>query len=282
MRHCIRDRRILITGRLILMRSSLQDTKDTKDTKVMKITCAILVLIAFISIIPLGSAGTAISVHPGHAMVIEGVIAEGNLIPLGKALIDITKSADEKYVDLVINSPGGEVRTGFVFISMMEAAKKLGLHINCFVPTLAASMAFSILNHCDDRYVLDKSFLLWHRARVMLGGLGSSPITAPQAQILADDLQKLDTSILTETTEALKIKADIVEHHFEAETLHIGADLATLAPKFCTSYHDIPGIFEVMMDGHTLRNPQVDMRRMFRPGNAVYISPRILIQEISK
>lgn len=186
-------------------------------------------------------------VDSDKAMVITGVIGRGNILPLGAELIT-RAAAGDKQVDLIIDSPGGEVNTGFMFINAMEAAKSRGLHIRCFVPTMAASMAFGILVHCNDRYILDKSFLLWHRAAVSFGGFGGVAMRAPELNKLAEDLAKLDALILQETVDALQIDPGVVGYHFEAQTLHTGSDLVRLAPKFATSYTSIDGLFDALIN----------------------------------
>lgn len=190
-----------------------------------------------------------LSVDPAKALVISGPIGRGNILPIGKQLIDMA-NAGETSVDLIISSPGGEVTTGFLFLNMMETAKESGLHIRCFVPTVAASMAFSILVHCDERHILDKSFLLWHRAAVTLGGgmfSGGTAMRSPELAKLAEDLAKLDQLILREVSAALQIDGAIVSYHFDAQTLHTGSDLAALAPKFCQTHTSIPGVFEALL-----------------------------------
>lgn len=214
----------------------------------------------------LAEGSTVPAVQTDHAMIIDGVIQRANLIPLGKRLIEMSQGDSPRFADIVINSPGGEVVTGLLFINMMEEAKANGLTIRCFVPTVAASMAFSILAHCSEnhRFVLNKSLLLWHGARVMVGGLMGEPLTAEMAQLIAEDLERTNSVILQDTSTALKIDREVVRHHFLAETLHIGSNLSKLAPKFCTSYDAIPNLFETMMNRSTLRSskPQDDLRRI--------------------
>jgi len=230
---------------------------------------------------PATSARAEVAVDSDHVLVISSLIAEGNLLPFGARLLQLASSEKEgdSQVDLVIHSPGGEVETGFIFISMMDQARARGLHIRCFVPALAASMAFSILNHCDERYVLDHSFLLFHRARVLVGGMMGAPMTGPVARLLAEDLERLDSTIFEETASSLQISRQTVLHHFDAETLHSGSDLCKMAPKYCVSLPVIPGLFEALLSKqvpHT-QNARLGIRGNGR-GNPVpvYISDRIL------
>lgn len=61
-------------------------------------------------------------------------------------------------VNLFISSPGGSVIDGINFIS---AVKGLNKHITC-ITDFAASMAFVILQACDERVVLDSSIIMQH------------------------------------------------------------------------------------------------------------------------
>ncbi len=185
-------------------------------------------------------AGTA--VNSDNAMVIDGVIQGNNLKKIEAALL----AKQEGEVDLVINSPGGSVSTGFRFVSVMEDAKARGIRINCFVGSMAASMAFQILLHCDEKHVLDRSFLLWHRARIMMGGMGGSPQTAPQLGVLSADLGRIDALIFSEVESNIKgMPHEALVYHFENETMHVGEMLASESSSF-TSSSSVSGLYEAL------------------------------------
>lgn len=180
-------------------------------------------------------------------------------------------------IKLIIDSPGGSVYTGFKFIAQMKALQAQGTVIKCFVPGLAASMAFHILVHCDERTVLQESALLWHRARVfiMFGAL-----TAPVAAALARDLQLVDDHIIRDVRAGLSRDMDDKEimYHFEHETLHIGRDLCDKAPGFCTSKAAVPGLLETMARKdmvHTM--PVQDPEQLFREESMIYLYFQYLI-----
>lgn len=216
------------------------------------------------------SAFAGPEVHPENTIVIKGVIAGGNLDKLARTLMKA-----EDYVDIVIDSPGGSVETGSRFINYMEAARRRGVTLNCFVPNLAASMAFGILVHCDNRYALSEAFLLWHRARVMLGGMGGSAMTAPQLMMVGRDLEALDDAILRETTAALGMDPELVKYHFESETLHLGSNLERLAPSFITVVPSIPGLLEAL---HNDKLPHSEKPNPFGFlfGEIIYITERLM------
>lgn len=193
-----------------------------------------------------GSGSTSTSVDTGahvtadDAMVIDGVIRGRNLHKLEEAIL----AKRDGTVDLVINSPGGSVGTGFRFVSVMEDARARGIRFNCYVGGMAASMAFQILLHCDEKHALDRSFLLWHRARIMLGGSGG-PLTAPQLAVMSADLESTDRVILEEVATAMPDFAGSITYHFENETMHVGENLGQLT-RMLTSHPAIPGLFEAL------------------------------------
>jgi len=184
--------------------------------------------------------------NPRNTLIIDQPIDRETMAPVMdkmKRFLSLKQPPGE--IKLIIDSPGGSVYTGFQFIAQMKALQAQGTVIKCFVPGLAASMAFHILVHCDERTVLQESALLWHRARVFVM---MAALTAPVSAALARDLQQVDDHILRDVRGALSKDLDDREivYHFEHETLHIGRDLCDKAPGFCTSKAAIPGLLEVL------------------------------------
>lgn len=217
---------------------------------------------------------------------IIGVIGNQNIIPVGQELLRLANEG-KKEAQLIINSPGGEVTTGLLYLSLMDAARAKGLKVTCFVPQVAASMAFQILLHCDERHVLDSSFLLWHRARVRLGGGFMSPgvvVTAPEALRLGKDLDLLDSFIYSELKKYMpEVKERELSFHFEAETLHIGLNLHKMAPHFVTPHGNIPGLFDTLIKEVNKKKAKGEEEMSidsFDNGDMIYISERVM-QEMS-
>ncbi len=212
-----------------------------------------------------------LEVNPKRAMVIDGVISSGNISHLGDLLLSMDNSGP---IDIVISSPGGDVVTGFSFVTSMKAAQARGRTLRCFVTDVAASMAFQILVNCDERYTLDRAFLLWHRARVYVGGIFGAPMTAPAAQHLSTQLEMLDSMILNETNDALDTNKEWVSYHFEHETLHVGKNLAESLPLFIQSRGYIPGLLETLKNQKVPRSKTISifgLEDLFRPGEIIYI-----------
>jgi ATP-dependent protease ClpP protease subunit len=233
-------------------------------------------LAAFFAVLVLftGSASAQPAPVKARTVVLNSVIARGNVFPLADAMDKLAAKSKEP-IDFIVNSPGGDVITGFLFINRMEALRAKGVTIRCWIPEVAASMAFQILLHCDERYSLSKAFLLWHRVRVSLGGgMFSSgyQMTAPLARAMATDLQSFDDIITEELNKTLDMPAADISFHFENETLHVGSNLERLAPNFIETYDTIPGLFK-LLDANDV--PRVDAGPGdvlgFQPGEIVYV-----------
>lgn len=211
------------------------------------------------------SWAAAPTVNPKRTVIIQGVIGGGNVLKLTETLEKLSKDSPDEPIDMVISSPGGEVNTGFLFINVMEDLKARGTTIRCFVPTIAASMAFQILAHCNERYALERSLLLFHRAHVQIGGgLFSSGqvMTAPAAKALAEDLQIIDNTIWEELTEYLPMDVDLKRAAFESERLWVAKDLEAAAPGFIEVYRYIPGLMDVLLDPRSVKMPSLQEGRI--------------------
>lgn len=213
--------------------------------------------------------------RPERTFLIEGPIGNGNILPIGEKLVEL--SLVQKHlapVDIVINSPGGDVITGFLFINQMEEAKANGLYIRCIVKDIAASMAFGILVHCDERHVLANSFLLWHRARIFAM---AAILTQPSTKAIMTQLGLLDDQILAEVLASMpNANVEEVKYHFEIETLHTGASLAITAPGFAEVHASIPGLAAAVSRASNKAENQGKRKAVFKPGQIVYITNKKL------
>ena len=218
-----------------------------------------------------------------NTVIINQPIARGTMGPVYARMQEfITKSAPSS-LNLIIDSPGGSVTAGFIFVSQMKALQGKGTKITCYVPGLAASMAFQILTQCDERIVLEESALLWHRARTQYMGI----ITAPQAGQLARDLQAVDDYILATVMKVLvkDMSEEDIKYHFEVETLHIGSNLCNAVPHFCTSKSSVAGLLEALTNSDftstTSMSPFGDKARKTKSEDEIiYILPKIVFPEL--
>lgn len=181
-----------------------------------------------------------------NTIVLNKQITRETMGPVAEKMTQmLSQDRAPREVNIIINSPGGSVYTGFQFISQMKALQGKGTKFVCYVPGLAASMAFHILVHCDQRIVLQESALLWHRARVFIM---FGVVTSTAASALARDLAQIDEHILADVRRELSkdMSEEDISYHFEHETLHIGQKLCSSAPHFCTSKASVPGLLEAL------------------------------------
>ncbi len=178
-----------------------------------------------------------------NVLKIEGPIDSEVLRHIDKLAKASAESPIEE-LQILINSPGGYVTPGMVFVNTMELLKARGTKITCFVPTLAASMAFQILAHCDNRYVLAGALLLWHPVKAGVFGA----LTPIQATQLASDLVRLEKTLVSDLAARMPcISPAVFEFHYQAETLHFaeGVDELTCG-KFITIVTNMPGLTRMM------------------------------------
>lgn len=115
-------------------------------------------------------------------LILRGEVNGESVAKLQAAIL----SATEKDLTLVIASPGGSVIDG---AELTQTIRDSGKNVRC-VATFAASMAFAILQSCQERYVLDNSVIMQH---VMSYGLrGQEPNNWSLANLLHRLNKKLD------------------------------------------------------------------------------------------
>jgi len=110
----------------------------------------------------------------------------GALIMKAKELSDKTNSKKPLY--LYLNSPGGSVISG---LELIEALKGLGRPVHT-VCAFCASMAFQLVENLDNRYVLQSSIMMSHRAAGEFSGSfgGTSPSQLDQRMRLFIQITK--------------------------------------------------------------------------------------------
>ena len=176
-------------------------------------------------------------------------ISGTNLGPINSWLM-LHQKAGTKSVDLLINSPGGDVNGGLELITHMDAFKANGGDIRCFVYGNATSMAFWILTHCTKRYAVTNSHLLFHRVRVFYRG----PVTGPMAKQLIVELDQIDARMLQDLDDALEMPLDTIQKHWDSETDWQALALDAAAPHFFVKVaNSFPGLFEAVEDSSTIR-----------------------------
>lgn len=204
-------------------------------------------------------------------LYLEGVITSNTLEPLTEALEKVIAGKGRAPVTIVINSPGGGVVAGMRFVNRMQTVRALDIDINCYVLDVAASMAFQILTQCTNRYALPNSFLLWHGVRMGT----NEPITVARARSIAEDLQRMDDSVMRQLTSTLAIPEAEIVRHFNNETLWSGLGLAEADPNFLTLLDGYPQLLRKL-------NSAVQMGSggfFFQIDQMIHIWPGYLIQQ---
>jgi ATP-dependent protease ClpP protease subunit len=95
-------------------------------------------------------------------------------------------------------------------VAAVDMAKARGFKVQCYVPGLAASMAFQILAHCSERYALPHAYLMWHPVRAQIRGA----LTSTEARILANDLAETETMLVADLRSYLKVTDSCFEQHY--------------------------------------------------------------------
>lgn len=216
-------------------------------------------------------------------IVLDAAITGASIRPASQYLEQLlAQPVVPSKIQLVINSPGGSVVAGFLFLDRLTALKQRGTAVECYVAEVAASMAFQILLQCDSRYVLDTSFLLWHRARVFIGGFGGTALTGPDAYALGIQLKDLDRHIYRDVRKYMNAPDHYIRFHFERETLHTGSNLAKSVPSFIQITEDTSWVMARLSDTEALHMAKVGFFDSITFGELIYIWDRVLTVDRTK
>jgi len=103
---------------------------------------------------------------------IEGFITQDNINPFNSKVLADMKQHTRTLIDQVrdgaevitirINSGGGLLEAGFGFVTVMRAARFMGVKLTCVVDGIAMSMALIIFSECTTRYATFGSKVMWH------------------------------------------------------------------------------------------------------------------------
>jgi ATP-dependent protease ClpP protease subunit len=167
-----------------------------------------------------------VTFRPERTILLGGAISDSVLGPVLETMDNLAKT--DKEIDIIISSPGGSVIVGSLIIDRMEQLKSEGISFRCIVRDVAASMAFQLLLHCNERYATPHSFLLWHPVRIFMRGV----LTADMSQNLLTQLQQADEVALHDLRAYLPMKESEILRHFRNETLHQAYNLLQTAPGF--------------------------------------------------
>jgi ATP-dependent protease ClpP protease subunit len=173
-------------------------------------------------------------------------VVDGSMIKDVAQKIDALSQASSKPIDMFINSPGGAVLVGTTIIDSMLVARSRGVKFRCISSVLAASMAFIILAHCDERYVLPNTKLLFHPVSTSSSG------RIQELLISLDQIKDTEMAIMKFINDKMKLPWKKFHMHYFAETMWSGASLDKHTDhkflKVVTSVKGIPNLFQIQKE----------------------------------
>lgn len=203
-------------------------------------------LVIFSLLFPAAAMSNTFTPTKDRTVNVIGAIDENSL----GAADEILKLADGsgKPIDLLIQSPGGMIYVGRTIVQSMSIAKRRGHQVRCAVVSYAASMAFTVLANCSERYALPEARMLYHPPRV---GLFMTTMTPEAASQLADDLHKTNKEIIDELLALYPVARKPFLKNYYREVWHTAADLNAALPggrAWITIVDDIAGLSTVVSD----------------------------------
>lgn len=211
---------------------------------------------------------TVLDISKSPRVDIIGVVNMG-ILSSAEQLLKLAK--DHKNITVLVNSPGGSVDAGNLFIQAMEQVRSRGVQLDCVSGVLAASMGFQILAHCDNIFTLRDTLLLFHPIRIS----GNMTLTASQMEYYSSQINVAEKRMNKDLQDKFKFKSDFFTYHYNLETLHSATELAQHT-SVITIVDDIIGADKVL---YQYRKPSLlDFLGMS------YISPSVLrlIQTLNK
>lgn len=85
-----------------------------------------------------------------------------------KFMLDVLKLPENQDINIYINSPGGSVMEGMKIVNQIELMNNIS-RVNC-ISDFSASMAFIILQSCENRYAMQSSIMMQHQMSLVNKG----------------------------------------------------------------------------------------------------------------
>lgn len=145
--------------------------------------------------------------------------------------IEEARLRNHSKVVIQIDSNGGRVDEGLRVIEQIRLTQKYGMKVVCSVVDKAVSMAFVILSTCDERYVTDKSLLMFHEAAYMVF---FGRVTTTDAKILVRTQKIIDDIVL----DNLDIDEKQYRRIMQRELWWTFDSMYLLDPDFLTGIYD--------------------------------------------
>jgi ATP-dependent protease ClpP protease subunit len=201
---------------------------------------------------------------------IIGVVNMGIIEDAQTLLAEGTKL---KEVVILVNSPGGSVDAGQLFVQAMEQLKSRGVKLICVSGVLAASMGFQILAHCDRILVLPSTLLLFHPVRIST----SQGLTSDMLAYVKEQMDLIEPKLNSDLQKKFKFPKKYFDFHYRAETLHSASELAKYTDAL-EVYTDIKGLGSTDELLYTYRKPSfMDMFGGSTWAGLTYIAPQVVL-----
>ena len=185
----------------------------------------------------------------------------GSILPAISKLETLSRSSSDP-IFILINSPGGSILAGNLFINAMHVAQNRGVKLHCASTMFAASMAFQFLVECDYRYAFKHTKLLFHPPRIMYMGV----LLETQMRQWIEELEQIESKMIPVMQEAMGLSDEVFNHHYHAETFWDAEDLQAYTKRgFITIIDDIVGITNIFQI-----NP---LRSDYQNGALIWIAP---------
>lgn len=214
------------------------------------ITTSLLVLLPSISLYAKNPAERPI-LSADRTVVVSGTILPNNqtvqaALSQLSSLVNSTANPDAESlnltpVNIIIDSPGGSVLLGGLIVQFVDTLTARGIIVNCYVPLVAASMAFTLFMHCTNRYAGNHSYLLWHRARTTV----KDNLTTLDAAAISASLALEDERVKEDIKRTLG-DTDEIWTAYNNESLNTVQSVVKMSPKFLTILNDLGNVYELL------------------------------------
>lgn len=171
-------------------------------------------------------SGKSLKLNAARTIVILGGI-NGSILKDANKLTMLTSNSKED-VFVYINSPGGSVAAGDVFIQALNIAKHRGVTVHCVSTVRAASMAFMIMVNCGKRYAFESTKLLFHPARVRLSNMTA---IGRELSVIANNLEAIDVRMKGLISRLLSISLRDINSIYYKEIYVSAAQLNDMSTK---------------------------------------------------
>jgi len=121
--------------------------------------------IILVSIIMTSSRSTLLNLEEKNLVIIKGPIDDDSS---DKFFSDL-ENFDDRTLNIYIDSPGGSVINGLRMIDYIHTLQSDDIIVNCYA-NFAASMAFIILQSCDNRFTSSSGILMQHQMSLGIKG----------------------------------------------------------------------------------------------------------------